>query len=209
MQSLLEKLKEDKLVAIMRKVPYSAGKATAEALKEGGITFLEVTLDSENALQLIEDLNNSFGEDVKVGAGTVMNLQMAEDAVAAGAAYLVSPHTDLQVIEYGLSKNVEVWPGALTPTEIVTAYQAGASAVKVFPAGAMGDDYIKNIRGPLAHIPLMGTGGITEQNLKPLFDQGLTAAGLGSNLVNNQLVKENNFSQITQLAEKYTAIARG
>lgn len=209
MGSLVEQLRQEKLVGIIRGIPYAEGENTARALVDGGITFLEVTLDTENALTMIADLQDMFGKDVQVGAGTVLNLDMAKDAVSAGAQYIVSPNTDEKVIDFGISKGLDVWPGALTPTEIVRAYEAGASAVKVFPIGSMGKDYIKNIRGPISHIPLMGTGGITQENIQHYLSQGLVAAGLGGNLVNKQLVQDKNFSAITKLAEQYREKVKG
>jgi 2-dehydro-3-deoxyphosphogluconate aldolase/(4S)-4-hydroxy-2-oxoglutarate aldolase len=209
MTHLVDELKKEKLVAIIRGIAYKDGEAIARALKDGGITFLEVTLNTDNALQLIEDLNVQFDGELIVGAGTVLNVHMAKEAVAAGATYLVSPNLDEAVIEYGVSCDVDVWPGTLTPTEIVRAFELGASAVKVFPIGAVGDDYLKNIRGPLPHIPMMVTGGVTLNNMIHFFSQGAVAVGLGSNLVNNTLIAKGEFSQITAMAKKYSELVNG
>ncbi|MCQ6280750.1 bifunctional 4-hydroxy-2-oxoglutarate aldolase/2-dehydro-3-deoxy-phosphogluconate aldolase [Bacillus sp. EB600] len=143
---------------------------------------------------------------MRIGAGTVLNLKMAKEAIHAGAEYLISPNLDEEVLAYGLEQGVEVWPGTLTPTEIVRAYELGASAVKVFPIGSLGIKYIKDIRGPLNHIPMMVTGGVNLD--KEVLGNGAFAVGLGGNLVNNGLIHKGNFEQITQMAAAYTKLAK-
>ncbi|RKL66885.1 2-dehydro-3-deoxyphosphogluconate aldolase [Salipaludibacillus neizhouensis] len=203
MANLVEQLQAKKIVAIIRGISYEQGDPTAQALLDGGVHFLEVTLNTDGALKMISEMNEKYGDKLSIGAGTVLNLDMAKDAVAAGSKYIVSPNLDEAVIDYGVSKGIEVWPGTLTPTEIVRAYEMGASAVKVFPIGSMGDDYLKNIRGPLPHIPMMVTGGITIDNMNHYFSQGAIAAGLGGNLVNKSLIQQGKYNEITKLAKQY------
>ena len=207
-KDLLSLLKKEKLVAVVRGIPDGSGEQTANALLAGGISFLEITLNTNGALTMIDELKGKLGDQVQVGAGTVLNLKMAKEAVQAGAEYLVSPNLDEAVLAYGLEQGVDVWPGTLTPTEIVRAYELGATAVKVFPIGSMGMKYIKDIRGPLNHIPMMVTGGVNLDNLKEVLGYGAIAAGLGGNLVNNNLIKQGNFEEITKLAKAYTNIAK-
>lgn len=207
-QNLVSLLKQEKIVAIIRGIPNGSGEDTAKALAAGGVSFLEVTLNTDGALNMIHDLKGNFGSQLRIGAGTVLDLEMAKEAVQAGAEYIVSPNLDEEVLAYGLEQGVEVWPGTLTPTEIVRAYRLGASAVKVFPVGSMGVKYIKDIRGPLNHIPMMVTGGVNLDNIKEVLGYGAIAVGLGGNLVNNELIKKGDFEQITQLAAAYTRLAK-
>ncbi|MDG5787872.1 bifunctional 4-hydroxy-2-oxoglutarate aldolase/2-dehydro-3-deoxy-phosphogluconate aldolase [Evansella sp. AB-P1] len=205
----LELLKQEKLVAIIRGISYESGEATAQALLDGGIKFLEITLNTDGALKMISDCKDKFGDQLSVGAGTVLNLDMAKDAVSAGAEYIVSPNLDEKVVDYGVSQGVDVWPGTLTPTEIVRAYSLGASAVKVFPIGALGVNYLKDIRGPLNHIPMMVTGGINIDNVNDFLSKGAIAVGLGGNLVNKQLIEEGKYDEITKLAQAFADKVKG
>ncbi|QKS69726.1 bifunctional 4-hydroxy-2-oxoglutarate aldolase/2-dehydro-3-deoxy-phosphogluconate aldolase [Paenalkalicoccus suaedae] len=210
MSQLLKELEEAKLIAIIRGITYKEGKSTAQALRAGGIRFLEITLNTDGALDMIADAKHQFGEEMRIGAGTVLNLEMAKEAVAAGAEYIVSPNVNEAVIDYGLAQGVEVLPGTFTPTEIVNAYEAGAAAVKVFPIGAMGTSYLKNIRGPLCHIPMMVTGGINTDNIYDYLQAGAFSAGLGGNLCDVDAIKKGDFQTIQDKAEAYIhAIKRG
>lgn len=205
---LLSLLEIEKVVAIIRGIPDGSGEQTAKALLAGGISFLEITLNTNGALNMIDELKGKIGDQMRIGAGTVLNLKMAKEAVQAGAEYLISPNLDESVLAYGLEQGVDVWPGTLTPTEIVRAYELGATAVKVFPIGSMGMKYIKDIRGPLNHIRMMVTGGVNLDNMKEVLGYGAIAVGLGGNLVNNSLIKQGNFEEITKLAKAYTDLAK-
>lgn len=207
-KDLLSLLGKEKVVAIIRGIPDGSGEQTAKALLAGGISFLEITLNTNGALNMIDELKGKLGSQMRIGAGTVLNLKMAKEAVQAGAEYLISPNLDESVLAYGLEQGVDVWPGTLTPTEIVRAYELGATAVKVFPIGSMGMKYIKDIRGPLNHIPMMVTGGVNLDNMKEVLGFGAIAVGLGGNLVNNSLIKQGNYEEITNLAKAYTDIAK-
>lgn len=176
--------------------------------QEGGISLLEITMNTAGALQMIEDVRKTFEGILRVGAGTVLNLQMAKDAIAAGAEYIISPNLDEEVLAYGLLQGVDVWPGTMTPTEIVRAHKLGARAVKVFPIGSLGIKYLKEIRGPLNHIPMIATGGINKENIQEVLSYGVTAVGLGGNLVNNKLIQEGRYLEITQLAREYVQLVK-
>jgi 2-dehydro-3-deoxyphosphogluconate aldolase/(4S)-4-hydroxy-2-oxoglutarate aldolase len=123
---------------------------------------------------------------------------MAKEAVNAGAEYLISPNVDEEVIAYGVSQGIEVWPGALTPTEIVKAYNLGASAVKLFPYASLGPKYLREIKAPLDAIPIIATGGIGVHNMREAFDSGAMAVGVGSSLVNKHLIQNKKFDELTQ-----------
>lgn len=206
-QNLLSLLQKEKLIAIIRGIPKGSGGRTAEALAAGGVSFLEITLNTEGALQMIDEVKGKFGSRLRVGAGTVLNLEMAKEAVRSGAEYIISPNLDEAVLAYGLEHGVDVWPGTLTPSEIVRAYQLGARAVKVFPIGSLGVRYIKDLRAPLSHIPMIATGGVNLDNIREVLGYGAVAVGLGGNLVNNSLIAKGDFEQITKTAQVYFQLA--
>ncbi|MFC4809919.1 bifunctional 4-hydroxy-2-oxoglutarate aldolase/2-dehydro-3-deoxy-phosphogluconate aldolase [Paenibacillus sp. GCM10023250] len=207
--NLLQALSEEKIIAIIRGIPEEAGDAAAKALADGGIVFLEVTLNTDGALGMIARFREQYAGRMRIGAGTVLDLGQAKEAVAAGAEYIISPNLDEEVIAYGLEHGVDVWPGTMTPTEIVRAFKAGATAVKLFPLGSLGINYMKEIRAPLNHIPMIATGGVNLQNIRSVLDAGAVAVGLGGNLVDKQLVKDGKFDELTKLAQAFTAAAKG
>ncbi len=168
---------EDRVVAIARRIDPARLSQVADELLGAGVRVLEVTLDSQDALGAIERL---AGTRLTVGAGTVLSVREAADAVAAGAAFLVSPHTDVDVVRWADSRGVPALPGALTPTEVMTAWNAGAAAVKIFPASVAGPALIRELQGPLGFVPLVPSGGVTIDNARSLLDAGATAVGLGS-----------------------------
>lgn len=207
--NLLQSLSQEKIVAIIRGIPAEAGDRTAEALADGGIVFLEVTLNTDGALGMITRFRERYEGRMRIGAGTVLDLDQAKEAVAAGAEYLISPNLDEEVIYYGAKQGIDVWPGTMTPTEMVRAYKAGATAVKVFPMGALGVNYLKEVRAPLGHIPMIGTGGVNLANIRTVLEAGAVAVGLGGNLVDKQLVKEGKFEELTKLAQAFVAEVKG
>ncbi len=206
---LMQSLQREKIVAIIRGIDAGAGDATAQALSDGGIVFLEVTLNTDGALNMISRFREQHGHKMRIGAGTVLDLGQAKEAIAAGAEYIISPNLDEEVVYYGVEQGVEVWPGTMTPTEIVRAYKAGATAVKVFPMGSLGIGYLKEIRAPLGHIPMVATGGVNLQNIRSVLDAGAIAVGLGGNLVDKQLVKDGKFGALAELARSYVNEVQG
>lgn len=145
-----------------------------------------------------------FGGEARIGAGTVIDVKKAEEAVAAGAQFLISPNLDEDVIAYGRERGISVWPGVMTPTEIVKAVKAGAEAVKLFPMGTLGTGYLKEIRGPLGDVPILATGGADLHNVKAYFEAGANAVGMGGKLVNMAWVKEGRFDLVTDRARAFT-----
>jgi 2-dehydro-3-deoxyphosphogluconate aldolase / (4S)-4-hydroxy-2-oxoglutarate aldolase len=206
---LMQSLSREKIVAIIRGISAESGDATAKALADGGIVFLEVTLNTDGALDMISRFRADYEGRLRIGAGTVLDLGQAKEAVAAGAEYIISPNLDEEVVYYGVEQGVEVWPGTMTPTEIVRAYKAGASAVKVFPMGSLGINYLKEIRAPLNHIPMVATGGVNLQNINSVLDAGAIAVGLGGNLVDKQLVKDGKFDELRKLAQAFVNEVQG
>ncbi len=209
MTELFDRLAKEKVVAIIRGIPDEAGDKTAEALVEGGIVFLEVTMNTPGALSMITRFRKRYEGRLRIGAGTVLNDQMARDAVNAGAEYLISPNLDEAMVRYGQAAGLEVWPGTMTPTEIVRAHQLGVSAVKVFPMGSLGLSYLKEIRAPLAHVPMMVTGGVTLDNIQDFLKAGAFAVGIGGNLVSKQLIANGDFKQMEDVARQFVSRAKG
>lgn len=166
-----------RIIAIVRGHGPAAVERIVDGLVAGGVTTIEVTLDSPDALQSLEALAGRDG--VTAGAGTVLDLASARAAVSAGARFLVAPHVSTTVVQALAADGVPMLPGALTPTEIVAAWEAGAAAVKLFPAWPLGVPYLAALRGPLAHIPLVPTGGIDASNAAAVLAAGAVAVGVG------------------------------
>ena len=198
------------LVAISRGVKPELMVKTAKALYDGGVRSLEITFNqaSDTCIQdtetSIKQVKQALGDKMCIGAGTVMTIEQAEAAYQAGADFALAPDTNIDVIKKIVKLGMAAVPGALTPTEIAAAYQAGASIVKLFPAGNMGLNYVKAIRGPINHVPLMAVGGVNVQNIREFLDNGFTSVGIGSNIVKNSLIEAGKFDEITALAKAYT-----
>ncbi len=209
LSELLQSLAEQKIVAIIRGIDADKGDRTAQALYEGGIVFLEVTLNTDGALDMISRFRSQYEGKMRIGAGTVLDLAQAKEAEAAGAEYIISPNLDEEVVTYCAGRGLEICPGTMTPSEIVRAYKLGAGAVKVFPMGSLGVGYLKEIRAPLNHIPMVATGGVNLQNIRTVLDAGAIAVGLGGNLVDKKLIAEGKFDELRQLAQAYSDEVRG
>lgn len=209
MSAMLELLKQERIVAIFRNIEDRHADLSAQALIDGGIRLMEVTMNTPGALPIIERWRSNFSARAAIGAGTVLDLDMAREAIAAGAQFLISPNLDEEVIAYAMERGVSVWPGVMTPTEIVRAWRAGAEAVKVFPMGTLGCKYLKEIRAPLNHIPMMATGGVDLDNIGDYFRAGACAVGMGSKLVNLQWAASGQFHLMKEQAERYVQAAKG
>ncbi|MEC0206100.1 bifunctional 4-hydroxy-2-oxoglutarate aldolase/2-dehydro-3-deoxy-phosphogluconate aldolase [Paenibacillus lautus] len=205
---LTAELKREKIVAIVRGITKEQAGFVGEGLSQGGIRFMEVTMNTKGALHMIQDWRARYDGDVYVGAGTVLDVEMAKEAVSAGAQFLISPNTDLSVIEFALEQGIDVWPGAMTPTEIVAAYAAGAEIVKLFPMASLGLSFIRELQGPLNHIPLLATGGVTLDNLPDYFHAGAAAVGLGSALLPKDALMSDNMEEIKRRTAAFVEAAR-
>lgn len=208
MSGMLELLLQHKIVAILRGIEDRHADDTARALIDGGIHMMEITMNTEGAAVMIERWRTKFDGKAAVGAGTVTDVELAEQAVAAGAQFLISPNLDEEVIAYGRERGLSVWPGVMTPTEIVKAWKAGADAVKIFPMGTLGVGYLQEIRGPLNNIPMMATGGVDLHNIADYFKAGANAVGMGGKLVNLEWVREGKFDQVTERARQFADAVR-
>ena len=197
------RIRETGVVAIMRHTEASLAVEAAQALLRGGVEVVEVTLNTAGAAQMIGQLVETFGAKMLVGAGTVLSPQGVDQAVAAGARFIVAPNADPRVIARCARHGVPAFPGAFTPTEIVTAWDAGADAVKVFPVSGVGPRYIRDLRGPLPHIPLVPTGGVTAQNCAEFIKAGAVAVGAGSDLVDKGVVDRREFDELERRARAF------
>ncbi|WP_414751925.1 bifunctional 4-hydroxy-2-oxoglutarate aldolase/2-dehydro-3-deoxy-phosphogluconate aldolase [Anabaena sp. CCY 9910] len=203
-QDWLSQLQKQRAIAVIRAPKLELGLQMALAVASGGMQLIEITWNSDRPGELITKLREQLPECI-IGTGTLFNLQQLEEAIACGAEFLFTPHVDSVMIKASVIKNIPIIPGALTPTEIVNAWANGASCVKVFPVQALGGaDYIKSLQGPLGHIPLIPTGGVTLENAKRLIQAGAIAVGLGGELFPQQLVKAKNWQAIAQLARNLT-----
>lgn len=183
--NVLNEIIKHKIVAIIRGADPSDVLKIAHALEAGGVRLMEITLNSENALELIKKLSKEMKGKMVIGAGTVLNKKMAKAAIKAGARFIISPSYDIDTIKTTKKNGAVSIPGAFTPTEIVNAFNAGADIIKVFPASG-NVTYIRELRAPLSQIPLMPTGGINVSNIRQFLDAGAIAFGIGTSLVNTK-----------------------
>ena len=189
--TVIDKLKESKLVPVLRAPSQEDGMRMAYALVEGGVQVLEVTMTVPGAIDLIAQLAKVLPARVLIGAGTVLDPETAEKCKDAGAKFIVSPALNLATVEWSQKNGVACAPGCLTPTEILMAHQAGADLIKIFPADAVGGaNYIKALKGPFPNIEFLPTGGVNLATIKGFFEAGAIAVGVGSNLVNPKLNSE-------------------
>jgi 2-dehydro-3-deoxyphosphogluconate aldolase/(4S)-4-hydroxy-2-oxoglutarate aldolase len=181
MSQFIERLRQTGVVAVIRAASVQAAVEISRALVRGGVTGIEITFSTPGAAEAIAQVRAELPSAL-VGAGTVLTLEELQAACRAGATFLVSPHTDEALLAAAKEQKVPFLPGALTPTEVVRAFAAGAACVKLFPGSAVGPGYLKALRGPLPHIPLMPTGGVDEKNLPEWLAAGAVAVGMGGNL---------------------------
>ncbi len=190
------------IVAIIRANSANELIETASAIHAGGVNVIEVTMTTPNALRVISDVSSAYGDTVLVGAGSVLDAETARAVMLAGAEFIVSPVTKSDVIEICNRYGKVVIPGAFTPTEILAAWEMGADYVKVFPSSGIGSAYIKDVKAPLPQVPMIPTGGINACNAAEFITAGASALGVGSALVNNQLIEAKEFALLTERAKK-------
>lgn len=200
---VIERIRQGGLIAILRHTEAKRAIETAEALRASGVDVVEVTLNSAGALEMLQALSEHFGSRLVIGAGTVLSAEAAGQAIDAGARLIVSPHLDERIVEFAGERKIAVVPGAFTPTEILRAWTAGASFVKVFPAGPVGPRYIRDVRAPLNQVALVPTGGVNLDNAADFIRAGAAALGLGSALVDPKLVAAGKFDQISATARAF------
>lgn len=188
------------VVAVLRGVDPDDVVPVARAAVEGGVRAVEVTADSPGAMEMIEAVADDLGEVALVGAGTVLDAESARAALLAGAEFVVSPSFHRDVVEVCNRYGAPVIPGIATPTEAVEAYEAGADAVKLFPASALGPEYLAALGGPLSQIPVVPTGGIDAENAGAFVEAGAVAVGAGSSIVDAEAVARGDYDEVTERA---------
>jgi 2-dehydro-3-deoxyphosphogluconate aldolase/(4S)-4-hydroxy-2-oxoglutarate aldolase len=201
----LQRVLDGGVVAILRADSGEQLVRVAEALYEGGIDVIEVTFTVPGVLGILSAVRDSLGDKILLGAGTVLDAESARAAMLAGAEFIVCPTVNLDVIRMCRRYDKLVMPGALTPTEVLTAWEAGADIVKVFPADVGGPGYLKALHGPLPQVKLLPTGGVNLETLAGFFAAGACAVGLGSALVERQAVADGDMDRIRDLARAYVA----
>ena len=199
----IEFIREKGVVAIMRANSSDQLLAAADAVKAGGVNAIEVTMTTPGAIDVVKQATAKYGDDVLFGVGSVLDSETARAAILAGAQFVVCPTLDVQTIQLCKRYSVPVVPGAYTPTEIITAWQAGADMVKVFPASIGGPPLIKAIKGPLPQIKLVPVGGVNLNTTADFIRAGAEVVGVGGSLVNQKLLEAQEFDKITENARRY------
>jgi 2-dehydro-3-deoxyphosphogluconate aldolase / (4S)-4-hydroxy-2-oxoglutarate aldolase len=197
------------LVPVIRVESAQEAIDVAEAVKAGGVTLIEITMSVRGAIDVIKGLTQKYKDEIIMGAGTILDPETGRAALLAGAQFIVTPTLNLGLIELCHRYSTVIISGAMTPTEILTAWSAGADMVKVFPAAQLGGpEYIKAIRGPLPQVLLVPTGGVNLQNAGAFIKAGATALGAGGELVDKKAVKEKRFGVITENARAFLKAIR-
>ena len=196
------------VVAVIRANTSAQLMDIVQALKNGGIRALEITMTTPNALEAIKEAAERFGKEVVVGVGTVLDPETARAAILAGAEFIVAPTLNLEVIKLCKRYSKLVVPGAFTPTEILTAWEAGADAVKVFPATKLGPEFFKDVLGPLPQVRLTPTGGVNRQTTPQFIKAGAAFVGVGTALVDKKMVAEKRWDDLAALAGQYLDAVR-
>jgi 2-dehydro-3-deoxyphosphogluconate aldolase/(4S)-4-hydroxy-2-oxoglutarate aldolase len=209
-EKILRRIREVGIVPVVRAESAEEAARAIDAIREGGVDILEVTMTVPGAVRLIEELARRFGDEAVVGAGTVLDPETARACILAGAQFVVSPALNLDTIALCRRYGIPVMPGALTPTEVMTAWQAGADLVKIFPCSALGGaSYIKALKGPLPQVDLIPTGGVNLQTAADFIKAGATALGVGADLVDLRALREGKPNLLTERARKLVEIVKG
>lgn len=195
------------IIGIIRGASTEAVYGAVAAAFGGGLRTLEITLNRPEALDQIAAIKKRYGADIELGAGTVLDAAAAEKAIGAGAEFIVTPALLPDVVEFCAKRSVPVFPGAMTPTEILAAHRAGAAMIKVFPANPLGPQYIKSLKGPFPDIRLMPTGGVTVEIVGEYFSAGAAAVGVGGELFKREWLESGDWAAIEKKAAEYVRAA--
>lgn len=204
-QADLQRVFDSGIVAIIRAPSGEQLVGVAQALLEGGIDVIEVTFTVPGVLDIIRDVRKALGDRILLGAGTVLDTESARAALLAGAEFIVTPTVNVDVIQMCNRYDKVVMPGGFTPTEVLTAWEAGADVVKVFPADSVGPAHLKALKGPFPQIRMLPTGGVNLDTLKDFVNAGASAVGLGSALVEKDALARGDMNHIRDLARQYVA----
>src|SRR6266550_7245441 len=206
---VLKRIEEVGIVPVVRASSSEEAVAIAEIIREGGLPVLEITMTVPGAIAVIAELSKRYGDEVLVGAGTVLDPETARSCIAAGAQFIISPALNVQTIELCKLQRIAIFPGALTPTEVVTAWDAGADAIKVFPCSAMGGaSYLRALKAPLPDIKLVPTGGVSLATAKDFIAAGAWSLGVGADLVNTKAIRAGDHRSVVIAARNYVAAVK-
>ncbi len=208
-QKIRDRILEIGVVPVVRAASSQQAMTAADAVCRGGIPIVEITMTVPGAVEVIRQLRKSSLAEVLIGAGTILDIEMARLCVDAGAQFLVSPGLDLETVEFAVSQGVLMMAGTLTPTEVITAWKAGSDFVKVFPCGNVGGaKYIKALKGPLPQVPLVPTGGVNLETAAEFIEAGAAALGVGGELVQAEALKTGKPEIIVENARKFLKIVK-
>ena len=208
-REVIQKIVEIGLVPVIRASSEDEAMRVIDAILKGGIPVLEITMTVPGAMKVMETLAERYGSDALIGAGTVLDSETARACILSGAQFVISPALNLETIQLCKRYSITVMPGALTPTEVVTAWQAGADFVKVFPCSAMGGaSYIKGLKAPLPQIELVPTGGVNLKTAADFIKAGSSALGVGADLVDVKAIRAGEAHVVTERAREFLAIVR-
>jgi 2-dehydro-3-deoxyphosphogluconate aldolase/(4S)-4-hydroxy-2-oxoglutarate aldolase len=208
-QDVLARIRDVGIVPVLRAESADEALRAIDAIREGGVSILEITMTVPGALRLIEDVSRRLGQDAVVGAGTVLDPETARACILGGAQFIVSPALSLPTIACCRRYGIPIFPGALTPTEVLAAWEAGADMVKVFPCSAVGGaSYIRALKAPLPQVDLIPTGGVNLETAADFIKAGSTALGVGADLVDLKALREGKAALLTEKARKLVEIVR-
>lgn len=206
---VIQRIRDIGIIPVVRAQSAAEAIKAIDAIRAGGISILEITMTVPGAVAVIEEVSQRYGSEALVGAGTVLDGETARACILAGARFVVSPSLNLETIEVCRRYGIAVMPGALTPTEVVQAWSAGADFVKVFPAGAVGGaSYIKSLKAPLPQIELVPTGGVSLKTAADFIKAGASALGVGADLVDVKAIREGQANLITERAREFVRIVQ-
>lgn len=204
---VIQQITETGILPVIRASSADEAARAIEAVQAGGIDVFEITMTVPGAVQLIKKLTDESGNGALIGAGTVLTLEQARDCIAAGAKFIISPTLNFEIVDYCRKFEIAVMPGALTPTEILAAWTAGADFVKVFPAGSVGGaNYIKSLKAPLPNIKIIPTGGVSLATAADFIRAGASALGVGADLLDLELLRSGKENTITERARQFVDI---
>jgi 2-dehydro-3-deoxyphosphogluconate aldolase/(4S)-4-hydroxy-2-oxoglutarate aldolase len=208
-REIFNRMIEEGVIPVVRVSSAQEAMDVSDAIKEGGVSLIEITMSVQGAIDVIKELTQKYKDEIIMGAGTILDPETGRAALLAGAQFIVSPTLNLDLIHLAHRYSAVVIPGAMTPTEILSAWNAGADMVKVFPAAQLGGpEYLKALKGPLPQILLVPTGGVNLQNAAAFIKAGATALGVGGELVDKKAVKEKKFNVITENTRAFLKVVK-
>ena len=200
---VFQQLRESGVVAVLRGVDADTLIEITDALLAGGVTGIELTADTPGIADMVDELDGAFGDEIAIGVGTALDSETARTVMLSGADFVVSPSLHEDVIDTCNRYGTLVAPGIMTPTEAIDAYEAGADALKVFPASTLGPGHIASLKGPLEHLPLLPTGGVSLDNVEAFVEAGADGVGVGSSLVDSEAVAAGDYDVLTERASAF------